>query len=248
MTFPQQLQLDPKLLAPNPWNTNIMTPESEAKLEASIARLGFFRPVVVRELANSSNSYQILGGAHRAQIAQKLGLPSIPVMNLGPIDDLKAKEIGIADNARYGVDDTIAFAELIKEMGNQDELTEFLPYQDTDFADLFAATAIDLDSLELEETETSDPSEEDEPEQPKPVKTHTIMSFKVTNADAERITHLVEATKKAHGFTASDEKTNAGDALVHILLSGTPAAQAPAEKTLWGDPLDEVDDLEGVLE
>ena len=111
MTYPKPMMLDPVDLEPNPWNTNIVTPENERKLEASIKRLGFFRPVIVREIAKSPNSetgYQILGGEHRAETAVRLGINQIPVINLGPIDDLQAKEIGIADNARYGVDDTIA--------------------------------------------------------------------------------------------------------------------------------------------
>lgn len=240
MTYPKQMMLDPKALEPNPWNTNIMTPESEAKLEASLKRLGFFRPVVVRELANSSISYQILGGQHRAQIAAKLSLPLVPVMNLGPIDDLKAKEIGIADNARYGVDDTLAFANLIQEMGNQDELTEFLPYGDTDFADLFASTSIDLDDLHMEENFEKEDEEEgaDEDEPVKPPKTHTIMRFKLTNADAERVTEIIERTRKAQGFTGSDEATNAGDALIHILTTKAPAPGA--------SDFDDVEDLAGV--
>ncbi|QIG75598.1 putative partition ParB-like nuclease protein [Rhizobium phage RHph_Y2_17_1] len=242
MTYPKMMELDPRSLRPNPWNTNIVTPENEAKLEESIKRLGFFRPAVVREIAISGNSdptaYEILGGEHRAQVAARLGLATIPVMNLGPIDDLTAKEIGIADNSRYGLDDQVAFAELIKGMGNAEQLKDFLPYTEHDFTDLFTTSEIDLDSLGLEENFEKEAEKDvgEEPVQPKAPKTHTIIRYKVSNRDAEDITALIERTMKDNGFTSSDELTNAGDALVHLLLAGKNQAAAQ-------DELDELEDL-----
>jgi ParB-like chromosome segregation protein Spo0J len=247
MTSLKMMQLDPGVLQPNPWNTNIVTPENEAKLEESIKRLGFFRPAVVREIANSTNSeivsYQILGGEHRAQVAAKIGLATIPVMNLGAIDDLKAKEIGIADNSRYGMDDQIAFADLIRGMGNAEQLKDFLPYTEHDFADLFTTSEIDLDSLGLEENFEKEAENDtaEEPVEPKAPKTHSIIRFKVSNRDAESITALIERTKKDNGFTGSDELTNAGDGLVHLLLGEQSQAAAASE-------LDDLDDLLGAGE
>ncbi|TDW20428.1 ParB family protein [Rhizobium azibense] len=248
MTYPKMMELDPSTLRPNPWNTNIVTPENEAKLEESIKRLGFFRPAVVREIAISpfsdkATSYEILGGEHRAQVAAKLGLKKIPVMNLGPIDDLKAKEIGIADNSRYGMDDQIAFADLIKGMGNAEQLKDFLPYTEHDFADLFTTSEIDLDSLGLDENFEKEAENDDlseEPVQPKAPKTHTIIRYKVSNRDAEDLTRLIERTKTDNGFTAADDLTNAGDALVHLLLNKQAKAEAEAASELDG-----LDDLIG---
>ncbi|AGC36203.1 ParB-like partition protein [Rhizobium phage RHEph10] len=245
MTYPKMMELDPGSLRPNPWNTNIVTPENETKLEESIRRLGFFRPAVVREIAISGNSdpsaYEILGGEHRAQIAAKMGLKTIPVVNLGPIDDLKAKEIGIADNSRYGMDDQIAFADLIKGMGNAEQLKDFLPYTEHDFTDLFTTSEIDLDSLGLEENFEKEAEKDavEEPVQPKAAKTHTIIRYKVSNRDAEDITALIERTMKDNGFTSSDELTNAGDALVHLLLAGKNQAAAQDELDALEDLLDE---------
>ncbi|OCP21920.1 MULTISPECIES: ParB/RepB/Spo0J family partition protein [unclassified Ensifer] len=252
MTYPMMLELDPKLLTPNPWNTNIVTPENEAKLEESIRRLGFFRPAVVREIANSGNSenailYEILGGEHRAQVAAKLGLSTIPVVNLGPIDDLKAKEIGIADNSRYGMDDQFAFADLIKGMGNADQLKDFLPYTEHDFADLFTTSEIDIDSLGLDENFEKEPENEPDGEDIAPTKapkTHTIIRYKVANRDAEDITALIERTMKDNGFTSSDDLTNAGDALVHLLFASRNKQQADAEL----DDLSDLDDLDGATD
>lgn len=247
MSQPKLLTVSPDLLRANGFNTNIMTPENEAKLEASIRRNGMFKPIVVRELPvlKSGNPpqcvYEVIGGEHRWQIAIKLGLEEIPVVNLGEIDDARAKEISVIDNARYGIDDTLSFAELLKEMGGSDELQEFLPYTETDFAEIFSSADISLEDLEIEENFDREAENAPEEKTPRPTKTHTIMRFKIGNRDAERITALVAQTQKAHGLTSSDELTNAGDALVELLFAGSiQAAAAAKENDLPDFDLDEV--------
>lgn len=213
---PEQLYLDPRTLRPNPWNTNIVPPENEAKLDEAIRRLGMFKPVVVRQLADGS--YEILGGEHRSASSIRVGLESIPVMNLGRIDDKLAKEISLADNSRYGTDDVLSLAGLLEELGTADDLASFLPYTDVDLKSIFASSDIALDDLEFEEKD-DDELDVSEPKLPKAPKTHTIMRFKVPVGDAQRISELVTQTQRDHDLTGSDELTNAGDALVHLLLN-----------------------------
>lgn len=217
MSQPKMLELDPKLLFPNPWNTNIVSPDNEAKLEQSIKRNGVFKPVIVREV---DGRYEILGGEHRWQVASKLGLPVVPVMNLGPIDEKRAKEISIIDNSRYGADDTLSFAELLKSLGDASELQSFLPFGDEDLTTIFSSTSIDLDDLVIDGSFETTQTPEDEPEPPtaKAPKTHTVMRFKLSLGDAERVTALIAKTQKAQSLTDSDDLTNAGDALVHLLM------------------------------
>lgn len=224
MSEPKAMIVDADELRPCPWNTNIVTPDNEAKLEASIRRFGFFRPVVVRE-TDDLPGYEIIGGEHRWIVAKKLGV-KVPIMNLGTIDDQTAKEIMLTDNARYGVDDTISLAEFLKEMGNTDALQDFLPYTDTDIEDIFSSVDIALDDLDIEENFDS-VEENDKPEDEpvsKPPKTHTVMRFKIPLRDAERITALIAETQRDHGYTEADDLTNAGDALVHLLMGGGDAA------------------------
>ncbi|WP_374335492.1 ParB/RepB/Spo0J family partition protein [Methyloversatilis sp.] len=206
-------EIDIDLLAPNPWNTNIVTPENEMKIEASIKRLGFFRPVIVRTLEDGS--LQILGGEHRWQVARKLGYDTIPVVNLGTIDDLKAKEIGLVDNGRYGEDDALQLAELLKEMGNPETLTEFLPYSGDDLESLFAAGSISLDDLDIDD----DSHKIDELPLPKTAQTHQIMRFKIPVGDAPFVQKRIETVMKSQGFSDDDSLMNAGHALV-VLLKG----------------------------
>jgi len=211
---PEVISLNPHDLQANSWNSNYMSPENEAKLDASIRRLGMFKSVIVRE---TLEGYQIIGGEHRWESAKRVGLKTISVINLGSIDDQKAKEISLADNARYGADDTVALANMLNEMDIAD-IAQFLPFTDTDVALIFSSKDIALDDLELDEKfETSEDTTLEITKPIKVPKTHTIMRFKVGLKDAEKISELIARTQVHEGFTASDELTNAGDALVHLL-------------------------------
>lgn len=203
--------LPPASLVPNPWNTNVVSPDNEAKLEESIRRFGMFKPVVVREL--DDGSLQIIGGEHRASAAQRMGIKMIPVVNLGRIDDHRAKEISLVDNGRYGADDTLQLAELLEGLGKVDELASFMPYSETDFASIFSSVNIALDDLDLDDAEETAPSLPKE----KPIQTHVVMRFKVPVDDQSWIVDLIEKTMKCQKFTDEDSLTNAGDALVHLL-------------------------------
>lgn len=216
MSF-QQASVNPALLRPNPWNTNVVPPENEAKLENSIKRFGMFKPIVVRTLADGS--LQILGGQHRASIAARLQLPDVPVINLGNIDDTKAKEIGLVDNGRFGQDDTLRLAELLNGLATADELTTILPMSDEDLSAIFSSVSIELDDLDL-------PDEDDAPATlpaTKLAQTHQVMRFKVPVDDVAAVTEAIERVMKVQGFTTSDSLTNAGDALVHIIKNGGAA-------------------------
>jgi ParB/RepB/Spo0J family partition protein len=202
--------LDPSTLAPNPWNTNIVSPENQQKLEESVKRFGMFKPIVVREI---DNGLQIIGGEHRWDAAKALGHAQVPVVNLGRISDKKAKEIGLVDNGRYGADDTLQLAQLLDGLGVQaDELSSFMPYSESDFASIFSSVNISLDDLDL-------PDDVENPVAPatKPAQTHQIMRFKVPVDDVGAITDMIEKTMKEQRFTDEDSLSNAGNALVHLL-------------------------------
>lgn len=219
--MPEALSLSPSLLRPNPWNTNFVSPENEEKLLASMRRFKLFKPITVREIDEDGETvYEIIGGEHRWQCAVKLGFDEVPVMNLGPIDDVEAKEISLADNARYGSDDTTALAALLSDLS--DNFQDFLPFTDADVKSIFAATDIALDDLDLDDVleEPTSPDLKNEPA-PKPAKTHSVMHFRVTNADAERIAEIIGRVKKDQGFTAEDDLSNAGNALAYLLIGSS---------------------------
>lgn len=207
------VEADIGLLKPNPWNTNVVTPENEEKIKASLKRFGMFRPIIVRTLEDGTK--EILGGEHRWSVAKSLGYTQVPIVDLGSVSDRKAKEIGLVDNGRYGEDDTLQLAELLRELGKPGEFLEFLPYSGDDIESIFSSSSIALDDLEIPEDDGK------VPELPvaKAAQTHQIMRFKVPIEDADHIQRLIEATMRAQGYTKDESMINAGNALVHLLRS-----------------------------
>ena len=139
----------------------------------------------------------------------------IMVIDLGGISDAKAKEIGLLDNSRYGVDDSLSLAGLLKDIGDAEQLAKFLPWSENDLNSIFSTVDIELDELALAEKVLTEP--DGEPASARAPKTHTIMRFKVPLGDAEGIASLIARTQKRFGLTSSDDLTNAGDALVQLL-------------------------------
>lgn len=202
--------LAPERLSPNPWNTNVVSPENQHKLEASVKRFGMFKPIVVREI---DGTLEIIGGQHRWEAAKSLKLAEVPVVNLGRVSDKKAKEISLVDNGRYGADDTLQLAELLEDIGvGAEELSSFMPYSESDFASIFSSVNISLDDLDL-------PDDDDIPKSaaPKPAQTHQIVRFKIPVDDVSVVTDLIERTMKEQRYVDEDSLSNAGNALVHLL-------------------------------
>lgn len=222
MTHMRYAMVDPRLIEANPWNTNVVSHENEIKLRASIHRNGMFKPVLVRELAGGS--LQSLGGWHRVEQAIELGLTDIPTIILERVSDERAKEISLADNARYGIDDTLKLSELLGELDTT-AIENILPWSTSDIAALTASLAVDVDNLDLDEPVIPDHDEEDEAPAPtKAPKTHQVLRFRCAIADAARISGKVKAVMAAEGFNTEDDLTNAGDALAFLLAEDDDAS------------------------
>lgn len=193
----------------NPWNPNVLDAASEAKLDASLKRLGFFKPIIARELI--AGGLEIIGGHHRWESAIRIGIEKVPVINLGVIGDKEAKEIGLADNGRWGHDDAGKLADVFADL-DLDEIALFLPYSENDLAAIIATSEIDLDDLNLDDDDDVPLGDTKAPP------TDTIMRFKVPVRDAEAISEAIGVVVKSQGFDGSNALTNAGDALVWLLL------------------------------
>jgi ParB family chromosome partitioning protein len=193
---------------PNPWNTNIVSPENEAKLDESIDRFGVYKPIVVRPA--TEGGFEILGGQHRWESAKRKGHEDVPFVNVGPVSDTVAKEIGLADNGRYGEDDTLALSRLLKELGAED-VGSFLPYTDSELENILAASSIDIDELDKLDTEMPDLSGAGIGA------THQVMRFKVPVEDVAWITSAIERRQREQAFTTEDSMTNAGNAFVDLM-------------------------------
>ena len=242
MAVVQYLEVAVGDLRPNPFNPNRVSAENEKKIRASIERNGLFKPIIVREVEGVFG-WEIIGGQHRWEQAVALGHTHVPVANLGRISDTRAKEIGLIDNARYGADDTMTLSAILKEIGDADEIQSFLPYGETDLTAIFSASSIDLDDLTIpEDALKSTLPDANEPPATKSTKTHTIMRFKVSNGDAERLTKLIASTQRDQGLTTADDLTNAGDALVFLLTQTSGLQAEPVQPAVELDAmLDEIE-------
>jgi hypothetical protein len=208
---------DPRLLKPNPWNSNRVAPENMQKLRSSIRELGFSSAVVVRTLP--SGDLQILGGQHRTEAAIAEDLETIPILNLGKISDDKAMKIGLIDNHRYGNDDTIALAKIYELIGdNVIDLTKILPVSNADIESVLGMINIDLDAIGLTPDDDEDEDKHDKPKE-RPAKTHDVLKFRCRLGDAEKIRALIEKTIRRQKFEDQDDMTSAGEALSFLLLS-----------------------------
>lgn len=111
------LQVEVANLRPNPWNTNSVGAQNFEKLKGSIEKLGFFKPILAREL--DGGIFEILGGEHRWRAAMEQGISTVPVISVGKINDLVAKQMSLVDNERYGEDDQVALQHLIEEIQSE---------------------------------------------------------------------------------------------------------------------------------
>jgi len=212
------IELDPRSLVPNPWNSNKVSEDNMQKLKRSITDLGFATAVVVRE--TPAGDYEILGGQHRTEAAIELGLSTVPVVNLGVIDDTRAKKISLVDNHRYGNDDVIQLAKIIEEIGEDSaDLEAFMPVSTADIDAVLNMVELDLENFDLDLDDDDDDLSDESTRPERQVKTHDVLKFRVSLRDAEEIRQLIEKTIKREGFDDNDDMTNAGDALSHLLLT-----------------------------
>lgn len=77
------------------------------------------------------------------------GISTVPVISVGKISDLVAKQMSLVDNERYGEDDQVALQRLIEEIQSEldYQLSEIAPYDDELAATLARESAIDPKSL-----------------------------------------------------------------------------------------------------
>lgn len=215
-------EINPKDLRPNPWNPNIVDPINQMKLEASIQKDGIKRPIVVRTLED--DSLEIIGGQHRTLAAISLGYDRVPVINRGKISDADAKRETLIDNFRYGSDDAMRFSALLQdpEIGSAEELLMTMPIDEEELAGYFAHLTAEKIEVEVDSILNDDEEEKGEAIDlgaGTPTRTHQIIRFRVSVEDAAKIGEIVKKVRAEQGYMESDDMTNDGDALVHLLLS-----------------------------
>lgn len=193
-------RLSPFTLVPNPWNTNKVDRDNFERLKKSLQSLGSFKPIIVRELDDGSK--QILGGYHRNEAAKELGFETVPVLSLGTIDDDRAKEISLVDNARFGQDDVELLAKLLDEMDTT-LLENIMP---------------DIPTVELTTEDLSDAIAEELARDRDEDDGYKNLKFRLEIDKAEEIEAVLSKVAFDKGFRYPDGYSNFSEALYYILV------------------------------
>jgi ParB-like chromosome segregation protein Spo0J len=82
------------------WTTTKLTKRQREALRISLQTLGQIQALVVRE--GSGWLYECLDGSQRLELLEMLGAVKVDVLDLGKVDDAKAREIHLALNLNRG--------------------------------------------------------------------------------------------------------------------------------------------------
>jgi ParB family transcriptional regulator, chromosome partitioning protein len=108
-----------ELIARNPRNPRRSFSEAElVDLSQSIRTHGIVQPIIVRKMAESAGTYEIVAGERRWRAAQIAGLTEIPVI-VRDIDDRAALEIAIVENVQRAdlnaIEEAMGYQQLVDE-------------------------------------------------------------------------------------------------------------------------------------
>jgi len=117
-----------EFVRPNPRNPRRHFAESDLEeLAASIAERGVIQPVVVRQLPNLPDVFELIAGERRWRAAQRAGLTDIPVVVI-EADDKLSLELAIVENVQR------ADLNPIEEAMGYDQLMQDFSYTQNDLA------------------------------------------------------------------------------------------------------------------
>ncbi len=95
--------------------------EAMAALAASIKELGVLQPVLVREVDNGAESYELIAGERRWRAARRAGLQTIPVLVQSNTADAHSLEQALVENLHRtdlnALEEAAAYQQLIDEFG-----------------------------------------------------------------------------------------------------------------------------------
>ncbi|GHE54770.1 chromosome partitioning protein ParB [Camelimonas fluminis] len=117
-----------EFVRPNPRNPRRNFAESDLEeLAASIAERGVIQPVVVRQLPNLPDVFELIAGERRWRAAQRAGLTDIPVVVI-EADDKLSLELAIVENVQR------SDLNPIEEAMGYDQLMQDFSYTQNDLA------------------------------------------------------------------------------------------------------------------
>ena len=95
--------------------------ESMSSLAASIREVGLLQPVLVREVDDEEESYELIAGERRWRAARRAGLQTIPVLVQPDTGDVTSLEQALVENLHRedlnALEEAAAYQQLIDEFG-----------------------------------------------------------------------------------------------------------------------------------
>jgi hypothetical protein len=140
-------------IEPNDYNPNSMSDEIFAKEIASIEEFGFLIPIVVNK---KGNKFIIIDGEHRWRAAKNLGMDEVPCVLVEDMSPEKMKALTIILNSLRGEHDPMAVGHILKELEDEMNLLNIMPYDDKEIQNLISMVDIeweDIGDMEFDESD-----------------------------------------------------------------------------------------------
>lgn len=180
---PRMVPLD-DLLA-HPLNSNVMSPDLQAKLKAHIKRSGRYPYLIVRPHPEEPGKYQVLDGHHRVAVLRDLGHAEARC-DVWEVNDREARLLLATLNRLQGQDQPLRRAELVHELlgeMNLADLAGLLPETDKQLEELHALLEFPAEEVAAFLDDQAEAAEKVLPR---------VMNFVVTPEQEELIERAVE--------------------------------------------------------
>jgi len=115
------------------WNANRVDDETMGKIRHSIEQFGVVENLVVRPHPSKRGAFEVLSGNHRRDLYAEAGMTDAPCV-IVKVDDAHARLLAQTLNRTRGVDDPLAYRELLEQVVQDlsiDAVLDFLPETST---------------------------------------------------------------------------------------------------------------------
>lgn len=180
----------------NTWNYNVQDDDMFTKQKNSLEKFDFVQPIVVREIPEG---FEIINGAHRYRAAQELGMPTVPIWNVGVVSDAYAQQLTIMLNELKGRPNIDSLASLIKDLDDvlgRDEIVTNLPYSSQAIDDMINTLEFDWATFEAEDEENTHEDGKID---------MVRVEFRVAQEVARQIEETLNTIKSDHNLGDTDE-------------------------------------------
>lgn len=159
------VQVPVTALFPNKWNPNRQSDFIFNMELNSISSHGFLDPILARRHPELASTWEIIDGEHRWRAAMQLGMDTVPVVDMGIMDDTTAKKLTIITNELKGKADPVAMSHLLHDLKNQvgiEDILSSLPFTQTEVKTLLADVDIEWDKPDVQEAGNNPPEEQEQ--------------------------------------------------------------------------------------